>query len=383
MAAMGKELTHPLRFKEDMTSHAPLSVRSIGTNPTKIWGMTSEERLRRIARAQKLSTRPRDGGPMLLVAASHVFEPAWLKFMADRPGQVLTLNGEKVIAHVPGGADGANGDAFPAGLEEVRAEDHRVFYNVVLRKREEPVIERLTRDSVKRIERATYFGAYKGVTDVLTKYLWPEWALVLTRIAARIGMSPNMVTAIGAILCVAATYYFWHGQYWTGMALGLVFMVLDTVDGKLARCTITSSKWGDIFDHGIDLVHPPFWWWAWAVGLASWGLAFTHLEFALVMIAIVAGYVVQRLIEGAFIQRFNGMHIHVWEKIDSDFRLITARRNPNMVILFVATIFNRPDIGLITVAVWTVLSCVFHAVRLVQALRRRKKGIKIRSWLQV
>lgn len=380
---MGKELTAPIRFMEDMISHAPLSVRSIGTNPTRIWGMTSDERLRRIARAQKLSTRPRDGGPVLLVAASHVFEPAWLKFMADRPGQVLTLNGEKVIAHVPGDGAAAEGDAFPAGLEEVRAEDHRVFYNVVLRKREEPVIEKLTRDSVKRIERATYFGAYKGVTDVLTKYLWPEWALVLTRIAARIGMSPNMVTTIGAILCVAATYYFWHGQYWTGMALGLVFMVLDTVDGKLARCTITSSKWGDIFDHGIDLVHPPFWWWAWAVGLASWGLAFTHLEFALVMIAIVAGYVVQRLIEGAFIQRFAGMHIHVWEKIDSDFRLITARRNPNMVILFVATIFNRPDIGLIAVAVWTVLSCVFHAVRLVQALRRRKKGIKIRSWLQV
>lgn len=380
---MGKELTFPIRFMEDMISHAPLSVRSIGTNPTRIWGMTSDERLRRIARAQKLSTRPRDGGPVLLVAASHVFEPAWLKFMADRPGQVLTLNGEKVIAHVPGDGAGADGDAFPEGLEEVRAEDHRVFYNVVLRKREEPVIEKLTRDSVKRIERATYFGAYKGVTDVLTKYLWPEWALVLTRIAARIGMSPNMVTSIGAILCVAATYYFWYGQYWTGMALGLVFMVLDTVDGKLARCTITSSKWGDIFDHGIDLVHPPFWWWAWAVGLASWGLAFTHLEFALVMIAIVAGYVVQRLIEGAFIQRFAGMHIHVWEKIDSDFRLITARRNPNMVILFVSTIFNRPDIGLIAVAVWTVLSCVFHAVRLVQALRRRKKGIKIRSWLQV
>ena len=29
---------------------------------------------------------------------------------------------------------------------------------------------------------------------------------------------------------------------------------LDTVDGKLARCTIASSKLGNIFDHGIDLV---------------------------------------------------------------------------------------------------------------------------------
>ncbi|MES2498176.1 MAG: CDP-alcohol phosphatidyltransferase family protein [Pseudomonadota bacterium] len=358
-------------------SSSALSVRAIGTNSTPIWGMSTTERLRRIAKAQKLRFRDKGDAPVLLVAASHVFEQAWLKFMVDKPGQVLTLNGEKVIAHVAQDAGGG----FPEGLTEIRAEDHRVFYNATLRKREEPVLEKLEPGTVRAIQRKTYFGAYKGVTDVLTKYLWPEWALVLTRLAAWIGMTPNQVTAIGATLCVLATYLFWIGEYWWGMAAGLVFMVLDTVDGKLARCTITSSEWGNVFDHGIDLVHPPFWWWAWAVGLAHWGLAFTHLEFAVVMIAIVGGYVVQRLIEGAFIRRFNGIHIHVWEKIDSDFRLITARRNPNMVILLVATLAQRPDIGLIAVAVWTVLSCLFHAVRLVQALRRRKRGIKIRSWL--
>ena len=82
-------------------------------------------------------------------------------------------------------------------------------------------------------------------------------------------MTPNMVTAIGAVLCVAAFFLFWNGWYWTGIAAGFGFMVLDTVDGKLARCTGQSSKWGNIFDHGIDLVHPPFWWWAWARGAAG------------------------------------------------------------------------------------------------------------------
>jgi len=374
---MGKE-ARKAELKGSMTA-ASLTVRPIGTNPTLIWGMTSNERLRRIAWAQKLSFDKHGSGPALLVAASHVFEPAWLKFMTARPGEVLTLNGEKVIAHVVGPA----GDTFPEGLTEVRAEDHRTFYNAALRKREEPVIEKLEPDSVRSIERQTYYGAYKGVTDILTKYLWPEWALVLTRIAARIHMTPNMVTAIGAILCLLATWLFWEGRYWEGMAAGLGFMVLDTVDGKLARCTITSSYWGNIFDHGLDLVHPPFWWWAWGVGLVHWGQQLSHAAFAAVMIAIVGGYVVQRLIEGLFMRRFGGMHIHVWQKADSDFRLITARRNPNMVILFVATAVQRPDIGIIAVAVWTVLSCVFHAVRLSQATKRRRRGIKIRSWLEV
>ncbi len=356
---------------------SPTTVRSIGINPTLLWGMTSSERLRRIAHAQKLSFNQGDAAHTLMVAASHVFDPQWLKFMTARAGQVLTIGGVPVIAHVVGPAP----QEFPEGLTEIRAEDHRVFYNESLRKREEPMLERLEPASVRKIERMSYYGAYKGVTDILTKYLWPEWALVLTRIAARLGISPNQITAIGAIMCVVATWLFWYGHFWAGMAAGLVFMVLDTVDGKLARCTITSSAWGNVFDHGIDLVHPPFWWWAWGVGLSAWGLSLTPVAFTACMIAIVGGYVVQRIIEGLFIKYF-GMHIHVWEKADSDFRLITARRNPNMVILFFATLARRPDIGLQAVAWWTLLSCLFHAVRLVQAIHRQGKGKTIKSWLQ-
>ena len=79
--------------------------------------------------------------------------------------------------------------------------------------------------------------------------------------------------------------------------------------------------------------------------------------------------------------RLYGMHIHVWRKVDSDFRLITARRNPNMVILFFATLAGRPDVGLIAVAWWTALSCLFHLVRLTQALVLRGQGGRVESWL--
>jgi hypothetical protein len=52
-----------------------------------------------------------------------------------------------------------------------------------------------------------------------------------------------------------------------------------------------------------------------------------------------------------------------------------------MVILFVAMLFARPDLGLIAVAWWTVISCAIHAVRLLQALSFRKGGGTITSWL--
>jgi len=345
----------------------------VGTNDTLLWGMTSAERLRRIAAAQGLAIGARDAAPALLVDLGYAFDPAWLRIMAERPGCAVTRGGVPVIAHVtPAMPDPAM--LTPIVQEEADIENH------ALRKRERPFMEPLTPATVPTLERASYLGSYKGVTDILTKYLWPQWAFHLTRLAARWGMSPNQITAIGAVFCILATVAFWFGFYWIGLACGLLMMVLDTVDGKLARCTITSSWWGNIFDHGIDLVHPPFWWYAWGVGLSGWGLALAPALFWQVMIAIVGGYVVQRLIEGIFMRRF-GMHIHVWQKADSDFRLVTARRNPNMVILAAATVFARPDLGLIAVAWWTIFSLLFHAVRLVQAESRHRRGTAITSWL--
>ncbi len=361
----------------------PTTLLLAGKNETPIWGMSSAERIRRIAAARAPQA---DQSGVIVADTRFAFDPQWFGWITQRPGTALTLGGRPVLVNTtPDHAQAlrdaieAGGDAWAEGLAVTAYEDGITIYNAALRKRERPFLIELVPANVRAIERASYFGAYKGVTDILTKYLWPEWALVLTRIAARIGMTPNMVTTIGAALCVWATFLFWDGHYWAGMAAGLAFMVLDTVDGKLARCTITSSWWGNIFDHGLDLVHPPFWWYAWGVGLAAHGLALDPPVFWTVMGVMVGGYVLQRFIEGWFIH-VAGMHIHVWQKVDTDFRLITARRNPNMVILFVSMLFSRPDLGLLAVTAWTVLSLVFHFIRLLQAVAARRRGA-LTSWL--
>ncbi|WP_156840839.1 CDP-alcohol phosphatidyltransferase family protein [Novosphingobium aquimarinum] len=366
-----------------------LQVEFVGTNPTKLWGLTLAERTRRLSAAAGFDWVERvSASHGLLVNATFACDPAWFRHVAQHPGTMLAFEGVPALAHVRSESEAAevreamrtDRPCAATALETLEYTEGPTIEDKALRKRETPFLMPLRPDTVRPIERASYFGAYKGVTDILTKYLWPEWALVLTRIAARIGMTPNMVTAIGATLCVVATVCFAYGWYWTGMATGLGFMVLDTVDGKLARCTVTSSWWGNIFDHGIDLVHPPFWWWFWATGLAAWGLAYDTATFWWVQGAIQIGYVVQRVIEGIFIRRHK-MHIHIWRRFDSRFRLITARRNPNMVILFVSTLVLRPDLGLIAVAWWTVLSCLVHAVRLVQAEAAMRRNGPLTSWL--
>ena len=362
-----------------------VSVETVGANPVRFWGIDTAERVRRIAAQGGLGGI---GAPVVLANSDHVFDPAWLRHVAARPGTVLTLMSRPVLAHArtereAAGVRAAMRDSapLPDGLQVSAYEDGPEIENLTLRKRERPFLALLTSETRREAERASYFGAYKGVTDFLTKYLWPEIALWLTRFAAWAGLSPNAVTAIGAALCVAATFAFAWGAYWPGMAMAFVFMVLDTVDGKLARCTVTSSWWGNVFDHGIDLVHPPFWWWFWATGLVHVGLELSDTLFWWVQGTMIAGYVLQRAIEGAFMWQFGGMDAHVWRPFDSRFRLVTARRNPNMAILFVSLLFGRPDVGIVAVAVWTAVSFAVHFIRLGQALQRRARGQAITSWL--
>ena len=94
---------------------------------------------------------------------------------------------------------------------------------------------------------------------------------------------------------------------------------------------------------------------------------------------IVAGYVLQRVEEGVFIACF-GIEMHIWQRFDSRFRLITARRNPNLLLLTASVLLGRPDLGIVAVAIWTAASLLVHALRLVQAALARRRG-KLQSWL--
>ena len=376
-----------------MISDAPKGAKplfvTVGDNPARPFGMSAADRARALAVKAKLDPADQAQPDRSTVYAdlNWAWDPEWLTALKDRPGGVLVQDGHPVLAHLPGNGDPApviaamlsNGRYEDGSLERIDADTSDFSYQM-LRKRDRPFVMRLDPADPEPVERAAYDASYKGVTDALTLYLWRRPAFYLTRWAARAGLTPNLVTAVGAALCVAAFFLFMAGWYWTGVAAGFGFMVLDTVDGKLARCTGQSSYWGNIFDHGIDLVHPPFWWWAWAEGLQAYGRPLERVYELMVVGAIILGYVVQRIIEGVFVRRY-GMHIHVWQQVDSRFRLITARRNPNMAILVASLLAGRPDVGIELVALWTLLSLIFHAVRLAQANARRDRGGMVASWL--
>src|SRR3989441_6547314 len=195
----------------------------------------------------------------------------------------------------------------------------------------------LRADNPAEVEQRAFDASYKGLTDLVTKWVWPRPARAATRWCAEHGVRPNAVTVASGVLAVAAALLFARAAFGAGLACAWAMTFLDTVDGKLARVTLTSSRLGDVMDHGLDLIHPPFWWWAWGLGLGA-GHAFATA-------VVVIGYLVGRTLEGGFLARF-GFEMHSWRPIDGLFRTITARRNPNLILLSVGAAAQRPDLGL-------------------------------------
>ncbi len=356
----------------------------VGSSPLRIFGLPAAERLRRQLQRAGAPAPSADAARVVLLRADWVFDDALVRgLVAARDDLALAADGGDIVAASVPAARRAEAEAAllerraPPGTRVVATTDVSDGYNKTLRKRVPPFLVPLDEAGLPAIEKRVFGGAYKGVTDLVTAWLWPAPALVVTRICARAGITPNQVTSVSLLLVLAAMYWFWTGQYLLGLIAAWVMTFLDTVDGKLARVSLRSTKFGNFFDHSIDLVHPPFWWWAWIVGLPAVGLPLA--DAGAVLGVIIAGYIVQRLQEGLFQVVFK-VGMHVWQPFDSRFRLVTARRNPNLVLLTLSVLAGRPDLGIIAVAVWTALSLLVHTVRIVQAAVARCRG-PLRSWL--
>lgn len=369
----------------------------IGTSDIRLWSLTPAERLRRqfaregVTDEISFDKAAQHNGPVIFLKADAVLDQPLIPILAKRSHVLLIgtagRSSAPLAVQAPGRQASAIAEILLEGIEPssdlgllARAPDQldAKFWKA-LRKRETPYAFSLTADNRADVEWRMFMGTYKGATDLVTKHLWPRPAFAVTRWLAPRGITPNMVTCVGAVMVFLAFWLFMQGQYGMGLAAAWLMTFLDTVDGKLARTTLTSSKWGDVFDHGLDLIHPPFWYVAWGMGLVYAGHPLDDTTFWTVIAAILGGYVLQRIMEGISI-KWLGLEIHIWRKIDTVFRQITARRNPNLVILTAFTLLGRPDWGLIAVAWWTIICLVLHGLQLFQALAAKRSG-PLESWM--
>jgi len=375
-------------------------VQILNESSITLWGLTPRQRIQRVLKEVPASNFVDDAGAaadsdtILFLRGDYLYDDRLLNYFVETPGRLLEIDGDKgpliVAAHVAAGQaqpvkEAMMGSAPAPGIPGVQAETLETLslsFQERLRKVEKPFVLAMTPRNRGDLERRLFKWAYKGITDLVTKWAWPVPARWVVGQCVRFGLRPNHVTMVGLLLVVLAGVSFAYGQFGWGLLAGWLMTFLDTVDGKLARVTVTSSRFGHYFDHIIDIVHPPIWYALWGLGLGTASLAGTGIGVSQAAWAIFIAYTAGRLVEGSFQWTLGRFGIFCWRPLDAYFRLITARRNPNMIFLTLSLLGGRPDLGMLAVALWTIATTLFLMLRLAQAGSVHFNCGPLKSWLK-
>ena len=376
----------------------PLYAHIVQKSPVQVWGLTSYQRLKRVLNGvgvtdivENIASVPQNVS-VLLLRGDFLFDDRLVDYMvatADILLQVPDAQTDVVVAaHVSSDlalqalevvAGTLTATSLP-GVNIETLETLSVSFQQRLRKFEPPFVLPVSPENQKDLEGRLFNWSYKGVTDLVTKWAWPRPAKWAVGQCIRFGFKPNHVTIVSLLLVIIAGLMFAYGEYGWGLLAGWLMTFLDTVDGKLARVTVTSSRFGHYFDHAIDLVHPPAWYAVWGLGLGEFHSDFFGLSLNAILWIMLASYVAGRFVEAAFTLGLGKFGIFCWRPLDSYFRLITARRNPCLILLTASALLGRPDLGLFAVAAWTLSTSLFLLIRLMTAVYRRLESGPLRPW---
>ena len=213
-----------------------------------------------------------------------------------------------------------------------------------------------------RAERFLFWSNYKGSTDFFTKYVYPPLVWRAVRPLARWRVHPNVISLFNAGITFLAVPLFAQSYWVTAFTLAYTMSVLDSVDGKLARLTFKASRLGDVLDHGLDIIHPPLWYFAWAYALRTEGTAAPMMQLAVWMMVF---YVLDRIVAALFSARA-GQSIHGCTPFDERMRTWISRRNINVPFFMVGLLLGFPVAAFVAIVVWQVVSLGLHTLRLVQ-----------------
>lgn len=320
--------------------------------------------------------------PLIVLSGDDVVDPRILAHLAGAPVDLAFFEPEEpsrsVAFRLSADAEGPGADensvreiaegALARG--DLKAFDPADFdaYLDKLRRELPPYLFRVENEAaVAKVERFLFWSNYKGSTDFMTRYVYPPLVWAMVRPLARRRVHPNWITALNWLTCFGAIPFFVEGRWLPGLALAYCMSVLDSVDGKLARLTHTTSRIGDLADHGLDIVHPPFWYLAWGWALGGAGAASLPFQAALLNLGL---YAADRIVSAIFRER-TGTSVHGVTPLDVRMRTVISRRNVNLALFTVALAVDFVVgthvwalAAFYFMVAWQAFSLVWHAQRL-------------------
>jgi len=222
-----------------MSGNRPVCVLLLGDSEIVLWGLTGRERLARMLAGRSDVRVVADtgevpaGGRLLLLRADFLFDPRLVSALLALEENTAVRGGESsdiaAVKTTREGADAARailegrcGKEAPEGFRVAAPADLAGAYDPRLLKYDPPTILPIIPGNRTVLEHELYNGSYKGVTDFITKWLWPRPARLAVGFCVRHRLSPNQVTLASLVLAIVAGLAFWQGFLVTGLLAGWI-----------------------------------------------------------------------------------------------------------------------------------------------------------------
>lgn len=209
------------------------------------------------------------------------------------------------------------------------------YYDNDLRQSISPFFLIITEETnIRSIENLMYERTFKGAMDFIASYIYKIPVREMVRLLAPTHVTPNMITVLSIICSILAIPFFAKGMLGVGILLGFLFIIFDSLDGKLARLTVNLTPAAGHWDRKTSTPAVALWSIAWGWHFSG-GQIYTMPFF--VGLIIFGLTLVDKWTRMAF-RALTRRSILDFSDIDRTFHLFASKRTTNLFMLTVGLI---------------------------------------------
>ena len=212
-----------------------------------------------------------------------------------------------------------------------------------------------------QVDRLMYRRAFKGVIDAVALYGYYHLVRWVTRQLSRTTLTPDLFTVLSILGIWGAIPCFATGHLAGGVLLAWGGVLLDSVDGKLARLTLHLSDTMGSIEHITAMPGLGLWFVALGWHLTG-GDLLSASPAALTCWGMVVCFLADKVVTGGF-RSLTGRELFDYRPIDAAFHLVAARRNIHLLILTIGLLVGAVGTSFAVVTGWMAATLFLHLIR--------------------
>jgi hypothetical protein len=229
-----------------------------------------------------------------------------------------------------------------------------------LRKNIVPAMQAISgQTDLKKLERSLFKDTFKGGLELIAIYGYQPVVRELTRWISRTFVTPNMITGFAVLMRFGAMPLMAMGWLGSGLILAAAFIILDSLDGKLARMTYRFSDTFDKIDHWGSLPARVGWYVCigWGLSDGQWNDRIAAAAALLVVLTILDD------LNWLWAKRRFSKTLYDLSELDERLHLFNVRRN-DIFFLLIGWIMGYLQAFYLFLPIWISLIFFWHIGRL-------------------